>query len=126
MSQVVVSEKRKRRGLWPVIGFILILALAAIAYLLAPAVIDLTKQLLPRFTTRGTNPETVRLMFALLIFLLLGAVVALTVALFAPKKAINVNENDLAKERKQMQEAKKMDRIRQRRITREMKNVRRN
>jgi type VI protein secretion system component VasK len=125
MSQVRVAEKKRRRGMWPVLGFVLILVLAAIAYLIAPAVIDLTRQLLPRFTTRGTNPETVRLLFAILIFLVLGAVGALIVALFAPKRAINVNEKDLEKERKQMQEARKMDRVRQRRINREMKNIRR-
>lgn len=125
-SQVTISQKKKKRGLWPVLGFILIIALLIISYAVAPAVIEFCKANFRGFTTRGTNPQTVHLLFTVLIFLVLGAFTALIVALFAPKRAINVKESDLAKERVQMQEQKKMDRLRQRRINREMKDVRRN
>lgn len=73
-SQVTISEKRKKRGLWPVLGFILIIALLIISYAVAPAVIEFCKANFRGFTTRGTNPQTVHLLFTVLIFLVLGGV----------------------------------------------------
>jgi hypothetical protein len=119
MSQVIVTEKKRKRGLWPVMGLILAVALGIISYFIAPAVIDLTKQLLPQFSTRGMSPRDVHLIFTFLTFVVLMAFVAFLVAIFMPKKAINVNEADLKKEREQMQAYKRYERHRQRRINRE-------
>ncbi len=125
-SQVTIAKKKSKRGLWPVLGLVLIVALLIISYTLAPTVIEFCKTNFRGFTTRGTDPQVVHWLFTILIFLVLGAFTALFVALFAPKKAINVKESDLAKERVEMQQQKRMDRLRQRKINRQMKDVRRN
>jgi hypothetical protein len=119
MSQIVVSEKKRRRGMWPVMGLLLAIALGVISYFIAPGVIDLTKKLLPQFSTRGMSPRDVHLIFTALTFVILLAFAAFLVALFMPKKPINVNEADLKKEREKMAEYRKYERVRQRRINRE-------
>ena len=60
-----------------------------------------------------------RLIFAALTFVVLLSFVAFLVAVFMPKKAINVNENDLRKERQQVAEYRKYERVRQRNINRD-------
>ncbi len=125
-SQVTIAKKRSKRGLWPALGLGLIIALLVISYAVAPSVIAFSKANFRGFTTRGTDPQLVHWLFTAIIFLVLGATAALIVALFAPKRAINVKESDLAKERVQLQEKKRMDRVRQRKINRQMKDVRRN
>ncbi|MBW4435525.1 MAG: hypothetical protein KME04_00200 [Pleurocapsa minor GSE-CHR-MK-17-07R] len=122
-SQVTIAEKKKSRRFLPVAGFIMIVVLAAIAYLVAPAVMDWTRANLRGFTFSGNDRETVRLMFAGIIFLTLGGISAMIVALFAPKKATNIKDSDLMEERKAMQDKKKMDRLRQRKVNREMRQV---
>lgn len=121
MSQIKVVGERRSRGLWPVMGLFLAVALGILAWFLAPGVIDLTKQLLPEFRRGvGTIPGSqLRLIFTALTFVVMLGIVAIVVALFMPKKPINVNENDLKKERVQMQQQKKYERQRQRRINRE-------
>ncbi|MCI0351545.1 MAG: hypothetical protein L0Z53_19145 [Acidobacteriales bacterium] len=119
MSQITVVEKKRRRGLWPVMGLFMAVALGIIAYFLAPSVIELTKQLLPQFSTGGIPREHLRLIFTFLTFVIMLSFVAFLVAIFMPKKPINVNENDLKKERAQMQAYKKYERQRQRKINRE-------
>ena len=61
-------------------------------------------------------PDQVRLIFAVLIFLVLLAFAALLVALFMPKRQIQVRETDLKKERDAMIMAKKAEKVRQRKI----------
>lgn len=116
MSQVKLAENRRRRGLWPVMGLLLALALAAISYLIAPNVISLTRQLLPQFSTTGMPQLQVRLIFALLTFVVLLLFVALLVSLFMPKRKMLVKESDMKKERDEMIQRKKMERVRQRKI----------
>jgi uncharacterized protein involved in cysteine biosynthesis len=124
-SQVTIVKKRRSRALWPVLGFVLLVALALLAWFLAPGVTDWLKANLRGFSTRGTDPQTVQLMIAALIFLTLAGVTALIVALFAPKKVLNVKETDLVKERKEAKERRELEKRRQRKINREMKNVKR-
>ena len=119
MSQIKIAETRRKRGLWPVAGLLLAIALGVIAYAIAPSVIDLTKQLLPQFRTGGIPAMQLRLIFAALTFVVLLSFVAFLVAVFMPKKAINVNENDLRKERQQVAEYRKYERVRQRNINRD-------
>jgi phage shock protein PspC (stress-responsive transcriptional regulator) len=123
MSQIRIAEKKQRRQLYPVMGFIMIVVLAVIAYAVAPAVMDFARANLRGFTFGSNSRETVRLIFALIIFLTLGGIAAMIVALFAPKKQTNIKDSELIAERNARAEGKKMDRIRQRKINREMKNV---
>jgi hypothetical protein len=119
MSQIKVVGERRKRGLWPVMGLFLAIAIGIISYFLAPSVIALTKQLLPQFSTSSMPREQLRLIFTVLTFVVLLAAVAFLVALFMPKKQTDVKEKDLKKEREQMAAYKKFERHRQRRINRE-------
>ena len=119
MSQVTISERKRKRGLWPVMGLILAIVIGIISWFLAPSVVALTKQLLPQFSTTGMSPRDVNLIFTFLTFVILMALVAFIVAIFMPKKAINVNERDLKKERDQAADYRKYQRVRQRKINRE-------
>ena len=116
MSQVKLAENKRRRGLWPVMGLFLAVALAAISYLIAPNVIGLTRQLLPQFRTTGMPPDQVRLIFAFLTFVVLLAFAAFFVALFMPKRKMLVKDTDLKKERDEMVRAKQAEKLRQRKI----------
>jgi hypothetical protein len=116
MSQVKLAENKRRRGLWPVMGLLLALALGAISYLIAPSVEDAIKDLLPQFSTSGMPASQVRIVFTLLTFVVLISFAALFVALFMPKRPLQVRESDLKKERDQMIQAKKAEKVRQRKI----------
>ncbi|HVU12347.1 MAG TPA: hypothetical protein VHD90_13775, partial [Phototrophicaceae bacterium] len=100
-SQVtIVVEKRSRRR-WAAIGFLLIVSLLVIAWFAAPGVISILKS---AFKGLGPALKTIpplqqQIAFTLIIFAILGVFAALIVTLFAPKKAINVSEKDLTKER---------------------------
>lgn len=117
-SQVRIAEKRHRRRLWPLLGAVLAVTLAAIAYLVAPEVIRITKEVLPRFSTAGMSQQTVRILFSAIIFVVFLGISVVIVALFAPKKALNVKDSDLVKQREAMQRERKMDRVRQRKLNR--------
>ena len=118
MSQVKIAEKRTRRALWPVAGFFFLIVLLVISYLVAPFVIDLVRRVVPRFSIAGTDQETVRVLFAVLIFLVTGAVSALIVALSAPRNRVQdmVKDAEMVRERQRIIEQKKADRQRQREL----------
>lgn len=118
MSQVKIAEKRTRRALWPVAGFFFLIVLLVISYLVAPFVIDLVRRIAPRFSIAGTDGETVRVLFAVLIFLVSGAVSALVVALSAPRNRMQemVKDAEMVRERQRIIEQKKADRQRQREL----------
>jgi multisubunit Na+/H+ antiporter MnhG subunit len=121
MSQVRIAEKKRFRGLWPLAGLIMIIALGIISYFLAPAVIDFTRRTLRGFTTAGMAPEQLRLIFTVLIFVVLASFSGLVIAIAAPKRSMQVKEKDLIKERQKMAEQKKYERVRQRRLNIETK-----
>jgi phage shock protein PspC (stress-responsive transcriptional regulator) len=118
VSQVKIAEKRTRRALWPVAGFFFLIVLLVISYLVAPFVIDLVRRVVPRFSIAGTDQETVRVLFAVLIFLVSGAVSALIVALSAPRNRVQdmVKDAEMVRERQRIIEQKKADRQRQREL----------
>ncbi len=118
MSQVKIAEKRTRRALWPVAGFFFLIVLLVVSYLVAPVVIDLVRRVVPRFSIAGTDQETVRVLFAVLIFLVSGAVSALIVALSAPRNRVQdmVKDAEMVRERQRIIEQKKADRQRQREL----------
>ncbi len=101
MSQARIAEKKTRRALWPVMGLILAVALGAIAWFSKEAVI-------------GILPATVRIQLdrlpgiqgelavAAFIFVIMLGIVAIIVAVAAPKRRINVKEKDMFKERDKM------------------------
>jgi cytochrome c-type biogenesis protein CcmH/NrfG len=114
MTQVKMAEKRRVRGMWPLIGFLLVVAIAAIAYFASEPALAFARQNLRGFVVRGEDVQIARFGVAAVIFVVLIASVGLIVALFSPKKAIQVKESDLAKEREQMQFERRYERMKQR------------
>lgn len=116
MSQIKLAQTKRRRGLWPVMGLLLAVALGVISYIFAPNIIQLTRQLLPQFRPAGMPQEQLRLVFTVLTFAVLLAFSALLVAIFMPKKRTVIKDTDLKKERDEMIAYKRADRQRQRQI----------
>src|SRR5271170_945462 len=100
-SQVTILVEKRSRRRWAAIGFLLIVSLSVIAWFSAPSVITFMES-----TFKGLGPALKNISplqqdigFTLIIFVILSTVAALIVTLAAPKKAINVKESDLLKER---------------------------
>ena len=121
-SQVTVVVEKKSRRRWAAYGFLLIIALMTLGWFIAPLVITWTKS-----ATHGTFPPPtmtkvqIQIAFTLIVFVLLALVSALIVTLFAPRKAINVSEKSLMKERDDEIRYKRKARKRQRTLNREMR-----
>lgn len=121
MSQVKIEEKKAKRASWPVIGFILAVSFAFLSYMVAPAVIDFVDNTLPQFSRSGMTPLQLRLAFALGLFVMFMSFAGLIIAVFAPKRPLNIKYSDLAKERDAMLTEKKREQIRQRRLAQKMR-----
>jgi hypothetical protein len=115
----VQQPKKKARGqsYWPVIGFILILACAAIAYVVGPAVVQWLDD---GNVIRGFPPprsqvprESINWILRGILFVVLTLLGSLAVAAAVPKKKIAVNEKALTKERAAMVNEKKARKMRQ-------------
>jgi hypothetical protein len=124
MSQVRVSEKKRGRGLWAALGFVLIAACAAISWAITPSVVDFLDAQVRSLRIRGTLEDQAELIVGIIVFLILTSIAALLVSVFAPKRSINVKESDLIKERELAMQARKADKIRQRQINREFREQR--
>jgi hypothetical protein len=124
-SQVVISEEKRGRRAFPAIGFILIVAMGAIVWVVTPPLTEyLDRTLLTGYRIPRTDLPTVQIGIGLVLFFLLSTVVALVVSALAPKRAASVKETDLVKERDEMQRQRKAERIRQRKINREFREQR--
>lgn len=121
MTQVRQAERKIKRSWWPLIGFLLIASLAIIAYAAAPSVIDFTKSALPRLSLRGIAPETQRLIFAAITFLILVLIAGLVVAVFAPRKRTLIKETDVMKLREEMLKQREKDKKKQREVNLEIR-----
>lgn len=101
MSQVRMAHKKNRRALWPVMGLIMAVALGAIAWLGKDFVMNLLPASVRSQLTRlpGIQGEVA---VAVFMFVIMLGVVAVIVAIAAPKRRINVKEQDMLKEREQM------------------------
>ncbi len=109
------------RKYWPVLGFVMIVMLALIAYAAAPAVVDLLRDAVPQFRTPGIPREQLRLGATVLIFLVLGGVATLILAMAAPKRSLDISTKDLLKEREAIQKRKAAERKRMRDINRQIR-----
>jgi uncharacterized membrane protein YciS (DUF1049 family) len=125
MSQVRVAERKRGRRAYAAVGFILIVAIAVIVVVVTPPLTTyLDQTFLRRYQIPRRDLPTVQLLVGLILFFIGATITALIVALFAPKKSINVKETDLVKEREQMVKQRKADRVRQRQINREFRDFR--
>jgi hypothetical protein len=109
------------RRYWPVIGFLMLVAIAIISWFLAPEAIALTRNIIPRFTGRELPVMTMRIVFTVLLTFLLGALSAAVLALATPKPKDQVREGDMLKEREELVKRKAMERERTRRLNRELR-----
>lgn len=127
MTQIRMQERKVKRSWWPLIGFLLIVSIAVISYAVAPDVIGLTRQALPRLNLRGIAPETQRLVFAAITFLILVIITGMIVAAFAPRRRTLVKETDIIKDRDVMMRERERDKKKQREVNleirRELKNA---
>lgn len=124
MSQVRIADQKNNRRMWAVGGFVLVVALGAIAFALAPTLTVLIDNAIPSLRIRGRLRDQAQLMVGLVFFFLMVTVSALIVTLLAPRKAINVKDSDLVKTRDDMIKYRKMERTRQRKINRAMRDHR--
>jgi type III secretory pathway component EscU len=123
MSQVRIADnKKKANPLWPVIGFLLALALGVIAYFLAPSVRDFVFTRFPNSISAfgTTTPENVQWIFTGAVFLLLLCLSGLVVAIAAPKNPVQVKDKDLVKQQKAMRAERTMKKKRRLAMEREM------
>ncbi len=121
MSQIKVVVEGNSRRRWAAIGFLLIVSLTVIAWFVSPDVIKWVKSTFRQFNTSSITPLQLQLAFTAIVFVLLALVAGLIVTLFAPKKALNVKDKDLVKERETGEKYRQAQRKRQRRINREMR-----
>lgn len=115
MSQATIAKKKRNRGLYPLIGLVLIIAMGVIAYFLAPSVIDFLKGQNARFG-QGMPADRLLLFVTVGLTLILSTISSLIVAVARPKKLIDVKESDLMKERMDAKRMKEYELKRQRKI----------
>lgn len=124
-SQVVVSQQKRGRRAFPAVGFILILAMGAIVWVVTPPLTEfLDRTLLTNYRIPRSDLPTVQIGIGLILFFLLSTLTALIVSALAPKRAVSVKETDLIKEREEMQRKRKAERLRQRQINRQFREQR--
>lgn len=121
MTQIRMAEKKVKRSWWPLIGFLLIVSIAIISYAIAPDVQAFMRRLLPRLNLSTLAPETQRLFFAALTFLILILLVGLIVAMFAPRKKSLVKDDEVTKDRKVMLVYHEREKKRQRKVNLEIR-----
>ncbi len=114
-------EKKPTRGMWPVYGLVMAVALGVISYILAPTVLEFVRRQSPRFSIGNLPEEQVVLFFAGIIFLVLLGIGTLILAFAAPRKKSEVKDKQLVKEKEQMQAEQRARKKRQLEIQRKMR-----
>ena len=118
-SQVKQAEKKKNKAFWPLIGFVLAVALGILAYFLREPVYDWLSDVVRGFPPPGVAPATMKLIVAGALFLVMGGFVALIISLAVPKDPRRVKNTDLVKERKMKLKDAEIRKRRQQQINRE-------
>ena len=109
------APKSKFQAYWPVLGAVLILASAAMAFFIGPAVVDWLNKgnVIKGFPPKGIPINNIYWILRGIVFVILVLLSSMAVAAAAPKKKSAVNEVKLAKERKEMVNDKKARKMRQ-------------
>jgi hypothetical protein len=123
MSQVTIVSKKRSRAMWAALGFLLIVALLVISWILAPGVITLLKGSFRGFSTsvRTMPPLHLQIAFTLIVFVLLALISAIVVTIASPRRALDIKDKDLMKARADTMQYQKAARKRQRKLNREMR-----
>src|SRR5262249_34963328 len=103
------AKKSRTQSFWPVLGLLLILASAAIAYFLGPMLYDWfrTSHVVRGFPPLDQPRVNVEWILRFVVFVILGMVASLAVAAAVPKKKSTVTEKQLTKQRAEMVNEKK-------------------
>lgn len=110
------------RGFLPVLGFILILAFAVIAYALGPAGYEfLANNRIINFAASNVSRDVWEWVIRGVIFVVLLMFSSLIVAAARPRQKMDVREKDLVKERAQLRKDIRAKKELQRRINKQMK-----
>lgn len=115
------AEKKSKRGMWPVYGLLMAIALGAIAYVLAPVLLQFVRSRSANFSIGNLTIEQVELLFAGIIFFVLIGIATLILAALTPKKKSEVLDAVLVKERKQMELERRAQKKQQMEIARKMR-----
>jgi predicted PurR-regulated permease PerM len=115
----MTNRKPQPRGkaFWPVLGFLLALSSAALAFVFTNPVIDALKKSLRGFPTDSKVPIIV----GVILFFLIAMFFSLIVAFAVPRKKSGVTEIQVAKNRKMIVNEKAARKIKQREINRQNK-----
>jgi len=105
------------KAFWPIMGFLLALSSAALAFVFTDPVIGALKKSLRGFPTDAKIPIIV----GVILFALFAMVFSLIVAIAIPRKKSAVTEVQMAKDRKVMVNQKMARKIKQREINRQGK-----
>ncbi|GIL08876.1 MAG: hypothetical protein BroJett033_3870 [Chloroflexota bacterium] len=127
MGEYRIKAKPKRRGMWPVIGLVLALALGVIAWVVAPAVYAFIRQRLPAFSIGAFTEQQMTIFVAVLVFALLVALASVIVAAFAPRRgkydtrdaALRKEKNAMLREERERKERRREVEAKTRKYNRE-------
>ncbi len=121
-SQVKIAAQKKGQWLLPAVGFILIIALTAMAYVLAPSVEGLIRDIIPQFRRSGISAQTFRwVLTGITAFILLSAAMVVVALGSRRKRPLDVSNQELIKEREQMIAERKKAKVRQRKMNQKMR-----
>jgi hypothetical protein len=116
----MTTRKPQPRGkaFWPVLGFLLALSSAALAFVFTnPLIVELKKSVLKGLP----NDPKVPIIVGVILFFLIAMFFSLIVAFAVPRKKSVVTEIQIAKNRKLMVNEKAARKIKQREINRQNK-----
>jgi flagellar biosynthesis/type III secretory pathway M-ring protein FliF/YscJ len=132
-SQEYISKASKKNSIarWlPALGFLLVLALGAVSYVISEPVHEAVysamfeEQELMRGIGRGSPSSfmqpTGQYGVAFVIFIVLLLLVGILYAIFAPKPKIRVHESELKKERIQNEQDRRREKLRKQKINKQM------
>lgn len=122
-SQVTVVVKKRSRAMWAAFGFLMIVALLVIGWILAPGLISILRSSFRGFSAsiREMEPLHLQIAFTLIIFVILALISAIIVTIAAPRRPLEFKDKELMKERADAVQYQKAARRRQRKLNREMR-----
>lgn len=115
--------KSKMQAFWPVMGALLIIAAAVMAFFIGPVVVDWLDRgnVIKGFPPKGVPITNIYWILRGIVFVVLGLLASMVVAAAAPKKKSTVTEVNLIKERKDMVHEKRARKMRQQVMNKENK-----
>ncbi len=112
------KKRSKTQSYWPVIGLLLLLSCAAIAYVVGEPLFTWfkTSHVIKGFPPSGVPASNLQWLLRGIVFVVLGLFASLVVAAAAPKKKSVVTEKQMTKQREEMVREKKARKLRQQKM----------